>query len=209
MAYYFKLISYFFKSKIFQFFYWRLNKFSVPAPNKVKLFVLLKYSYFLDTWVESGTFKGETTKFLAKKFKYVHTIEPDKFLAEKAQKRFYKYKNIEVYNFKSKDCLKQILQKIDKSVSLWLDGHYSGGETFNNYGQSPIVFELEIIKQELTKFNEITIFIDDFRSFGKDNEYPSKFFLVNWVKSVDMEWTVEHDIFIAYNKKRYYNLLKH
>ena len=46
------------------------------TPTFVKQKILLKHSLKNSTWIETGTYIGATTGFLARKFPSVHTIEP-------------------------------------------------------------------------------------------------------------------------------------
>jgi hypothetical protein len=58
--------------------------------------------------------------------------------------------------------------------------------------------ELDIISQNIYRFSEISILIDDIRMFEKEEaSYPNRDFLVNWALVNNFWWNIEHDIFIA------------
>ena len=177
---------------------WEKNAFDVPAPNQVKWAFLQKFGKN-DVWIETGTYYGETTNFLAKNSNFVYSIEPEKYLAELAELRFAKNTKIKIIHGTSENEFEKILSKLEGKVSIWLDGHYSAGVTFKGEQDTPIRQELRAIEKLLEKFSVMNVFIDDFRCFDPENkEYPSKQFLVNWAEKCNLKWTVQHDIFYAF-----------
>jgi len=168
----------------------------------VKQAVLSRYGNLNGTWVESGTYLGKTTLFLARTAKHVFTIEPSQYLASRAQTKFCNKKNIDVIAGTSETVMPALLETLSGDVSFWLDGHTSGGITFLGEQATPIREELTAIAARLDSFNSVAVFIDDFRGFGElrggEGAYPSKAFLVDWAESVSLRWTVEHDIFVAW-----------
>jgi len=181
---------------------WSSRGYAVPAPPRVKQAVLSRYGNLNGTWVESGTYLGKTTLFLARTAKHVFTIEPSQYLASRAQTKFCNKKNIDVIAGTSETVMPALLETLSGDVSFWLDGHTSGGITFLGEQATPIREELTAIAARLDSFNSVAVFIDDFRGFGElrggEGAYPSKAFLVDWAESVSLRWTVEHDIFVAW-----------
>jgi len=181
---------------------WPLTGFGVPAPQHVKLNVLSRYGYERGTWVETGTYLGDTTQVLAQRAAHVYTIEPSAFLAERARERFKSVPTVEICEGLSEQLLPGILDKISGPVSFWLDGHASGGLTHSGPQVTPIREELTTIQAHLESMPQIAVFVDDFRGFGErhelDGAYPSRSFLVQWADSNNLNWTVEHDIFVAF-----------
>ncbi len=181
---------------------WPITGFGVPAPQHVKLNVLRRYGYPHGTWVETGTYLGDTTHVLAGQAAQVYTIEPSSFLAARARERFKSAANVEVCEGLSEQLLPAILEKLSGPVSFWLDGHASGGVTHSGPQVTPIREELTNIAQHLAVMPQVAVFVDDFRGFGQSHEpdgaYPSRSFLVHWADSNGLGWTVEHDIFVAY-----------
>ena len=96
------------------------------------------------------------------------------------------------------------LQQIQGDLNFWLDGHHSFGGTFLGGSTTPITFELECIKRELNRLGSVVVIVDDFRCFGDSEleitDYPNKNDLVEWAKSLNLAWHVEHDMFIAKTK---------
>ncbi len=181
---------------------WPLTGFGVPAPQHVKLEVLRRYGYPQGSWIETGTYLGDTTHVLARQAAKVYTIEPSAFLAARARERFKGVPTIEVCEGLSEQLLPEILAKVSGQVSFWLDGHASGGVTHSGPQVTPIREELANIEQHLASMPQVAVFVDDFRGFEPRNEldgaYPSRSFLVHWADSNGLNWTVEHDIFVAY-----------
>jgi hypothetical protein len=152
------------------------------------------------TWVETGTYLGETSIFLSKFAKQVYTIEPFEPLFKQAQIVFSNYKNIKIYNNSSEEIFESIIEGIDTdNICFWLDGHFSGEGTFEGNSHCPIEFELNIIEMNLKKFKNIKIFIDDVRLFGNDPAYPTMKSLVERIDRMSLKWKIEKDILIISN----------
>lgn len=87
------------------------------------------------TAVETGTYTGDTTKFLANRFKKVHTVELDEGLYEAVSKgnselqkksvSFHLGDSAKVF----KDHLIDTLNKDNEKVFFFLDAHWSGDDT--------------------------------------------------------------------------------
>ena len=177
---------------------WKLNGYTLPAPQTVKQHVLHRYATPDGMWVETGTYLGTTTQFLADNYKFVHTIEPAEVFYEKAIKKFTGM-NVKIYHGPSERVMPKLLPQLSGNINFWLDGHYSGGETFNGGQKCPVIEELDAIHQHRENMNKITIFIDDVRCFYPDTletGYPDISFLINWSEQNGMTWRTEHDIMI-------------
>lgn len=109
---------------------WAQKGFASPSPIFVKHSCLKRNGYPNATWVETGTYLGETTFFLSKLARQVFSIEPEPTLFLDAKPLFEKKKNVEILNGTSENILPNLLPKINGNVNFWLDGHYSMGITF-------------------------------------------------------------------------------
>lgn len=181
---------------------WSLGGFGPNLPAKAKLAVLNRYSIPDAVWIESGTYFGDTTFALARKGKTVHTIEASPSLVEQAKTRFRRMPQITVHAGDSGEIMETLLGALDgNSLNFWLDGHFSGGMTFKGVEETPIRRELEIISERLATLDQVAVFVDDFRCFPtqeqEQSDYPSREFLIDWASSLRLDWTVEHDIFVA------------
>jgi len=181
---------------------WRKRDFAENSPFFVKRKVLLNNSYG-KYWIETGTYFGQMTRFLSGISFQVWTIEPDLYLLENAKKISKRFNNIQFIHGTSETTLEKLLtevSKITKDLNFWLDGHYSHGLTFKAEVDTPIKFELEVIRNFEKSFSNITIFIDDVRCFEKNEgiyeDYPSLNYLVDWANLNGFNWKIMHDIFI-------------
>jgi hypothetical protein len=185
---------------------WKNVRFSSSPPIAVKWCVLQRFASGVN-WIETGTLHGDTALNLNKLGNNVVTIEASKFFFEKAEKRFLKNPQITpVYGDSSDVLAREILGLLEggvNEISFFLDGHYSGGDTFQSTKDTPIVKELEIIESFLERIETISVFIDDIRLFSKFNtthgDYPELSYLTQWAQKNDLEWTIELDVFIATN----------
>ena len=177
---------------------WRRLNYSSPSPQHVKIRVLKSNSLKNATWVETGTYLGDTTSKLARIARKVISIEPQAELSAFSSNRLKRFKNVEIINATSESCIIKVLEGISGPTCFWLDGHYSGDVTFQGAEISPITAELSAISNFLTR-NQVVIFVDDFRLFvnSANTAYPPHLTLVDWAVKNDLSWTVEQDIFIA------------
>ena len=178
---------------------WSRNGWEPPAPAAVKREVLLRYGIQGAVWIETGTYLGETSSFLAKNMdsKQVYSLEPSQELFEFAAKKWKKITNLIILNESSETGFKNILQQVKGDTNFWLDGHNSGDVTYMGEEFSPIKLELALIKEHLPNFKQLSVFIDDVRLFVGTDGYPKIGELVRWSESIGLNWIIEHDIFIA------------
>jgi protein-L-isoaspartate O-methyltransferase len=101
---------------------WRREKFSAPSPVAAKQAVLMRYGIPTATWVETGTYLGDTTALLAKTGHRVVTLEPAKTLFNNAQARFAGEAHVEVMNGPSETIFPTLLPKLSGDVAFWLKG---------------------------------------------------------------------------------------
>lgn len=114
-------------------------------------------------FIETGTYKAQTSVWASKTFDIVYTIEASKKLYHEALKEYRNIGNIRFMCGTSKECLKKITNEIATPAVFWLDAHWSGGETFGRDDECPLLDELGlIIKKGIQKHY---ILIDDARLF--------------------------------------------
>lgn len=179
---------------------WRKNGFASPSPHSVKMAVLERYGSFGSTWIETGSYLGETASRLSRISKQVHSIEPEKSLFEFVSWRYKKIVNLEFYYGPSEKVLEDLVRVQSANTCFWLDGHFSGDITYKGENSSPIIFELNIIEKYLANLENVRVFVDDVRDFAfqsNDSSYPNINYLVSWATKNNLNWTIEHDIFIA------------
>ena len=113
-------------------------------------------------FVETGTYKGTTTRWAAQHFETVHTIERAKNLFKECSDELAKIKGVTPHFGDSKDILPEIVKMLPDQVAVhWLDGHWSGGPTAGEGDECPILEELASLAN---RPNDL-ILIDDARLF--------------------------------------------
>jgi len=191
------------KSRFKQVLDWNTKAYTSPPPYFVKAACIKRNAVERSVFVETGTYYGDTTKFLSTFSNKVISLEPSMVLYKKAQDLLADYKNIELINGASEDVFPTLIPTLKGNVSFWLDGHFSEGDTFKGEIETPIILELDEIRKCLKNFDKVSIMIDDFRCFDPKNvkyrDYPNRKFLVEWADENQLNWNVEFDIFIAKN----------
>jgi len=182
--------------------------FGIPEKEAVFLKDLLKLSVF----VETGTYRGGTALKMSKYFRRIYTIEKSEKLYKYCQKKLNKVSNITTIFGDSRDILPGILEKED-NILFWLDAHWSGGETYGEKDECPLLYELNII-QRYYKTKNYAVLIDDARYFLAPPPYPHNF--KHWPTIIDVLKLVptEFQEVIIYNDviyifpKRYSNYFR-
>jgi hypothetical protein len=129
------------------YWFWKRSNYAPPSPYKIKNATLLINSIRNAPWIESGTYLGETTKFLAKNSPLVITFEPSELHYLYVKSRFRKVDNIKVINSTSENGLNRVISEMNGDINFYLDGHASGDGTFENNQKTPIWYELSIIEK--------------------------------------------------------------
>jgi len=160
-----------------------------PPPPVVKQRIIKNYAltFSLDTLIETGTYLGETVLAVKDVFDTIFSIELDKTLAGRAQKKFSKYRHITILEGDSGEIIQDILSRIKKPCLFWLDSHYSGGLTTKGASDTPIMQELSHIFNHHIK--EHVLLIDDARHFIGENDYPTLRELQDFVSENRPGWS--------------------
>jgi hypothetical protein len=177
------------------------RSYSSPSPTNIKMKTLLHYALKQGKWIETGTYMGGTTQYLAKRFPLIISIEPSEIFHNYSKSRLRKVKNISLLNGTSEDLFEDALVSIAPVGNVWLDGHFSDGGTFLGNKVSPVEEELSAVQRNLDKFQALVIFIDDVRLFPRSDDeetgYPTFQWVIDWCKQNGFRWQVQNDILIA------------
>ncbi|MGW8370262.1 MAG: hypothetical protein ACWGPN_16480 [Gammaproteobacteria bacterium] len=180
---------------------WAARDYMAPSPQFVKQQVLIRNGLEDATWVETGTYRGETTHVLSKVARMVFSIEPEPALFAAAERRFKGLDKVKILRGTSEEIFPRLIPELEGDVCFWLDGHYSAGETFKGPQDTPIVDELRVIGENIGSGRRIVVMVDDVRCFDpgdpRYSSYPPIDFLVDWAREHKLNWHIEHDIFIA------------
>jgi hypothetical protein len=113
-------------------------------------------------FVETGTFHGGTARWASNHFERVHTIERAESLYKLHSSELARIKGVVPHSGDSREILPQIIRTLDGQRAVyWLDGHWSGGETFGQHDECPLLDELACLSSRA----EDIILIDDARLF--------------------------------------------
>jgi hypothetical protein len=131
------------------------------VPESIVKDIATKYN--IGAFVETGTFKANTAIWASTEFDKVYTIEASEALYNDAKKKNSSIQNIEFLQGNSRDRLAEVvsLLKHDSAI-VWLDAHWSGGETYGQDDECPLLDELDII---FGSGSDHIILIDDARLF--------------------------------------------
>jgi hypothetical protein len=159
--------------KMLWFYCTKIKPMDGPQSTKEKQKLIIKVAkkYKIRTFVETGTYIGETVKTVIPFFKNIYTIELNKKLYSYNKKKFYKNMNVKIIWGDSGKKLRDILPNIKTSILFWLDAHYSTGVTSKTNKETPIEEELKTIV-EYWKRGSIVL-IDDAKLFNGKRGYPT------------------------------------
>jgi len=178
-------------------------------------------NFLNDTFVETGTFQGDTLNIIANnKFvpSKIISLELSDVFFTNCTKRFELNPNIIIYKANSKYDLYDKIKDINNKITFWLDSHWSGTPDVGCDSETicPILEELEQIKQHSNKTH--TIMIDDIRLMSncndkyigfpvKLNEILEKLYQINPNYKIQYfdDYSAKNDILVAYIEKKFEN----
>jgi hypothetical protein len=135
----------------------------------IEIILELKEAYRIKNFIETGTYSGDTAYWASQVFEQVLTIEYSQFIYEKAAQKYTHINNIEFLYGDTRQQLSNIIQDLNTPSLFWLDAHWSGGLTYGETDQCPLIEEIEIINNS---DHEHFIFIDDARLFMSPPPLP-------------------------------------
>jgi hypothetical protein len=143
-----------------------------PMPEPMKRLTLQHYANrcSLKTFIETGTFRGETLAILEGQMDELHSVELSPELFAAAKKKFEGSSKIHLHHGDSADIFPNILAGFNNPALIWLDAHYSAKITAHGPEETPILAELEAVF--CNKNHRHCILIDDAREFEGNPAYP-------------------------------------
>jgi hypothetical protein len=133
-------------------------------PILTPLFYSLTQNIKTRHYIETGAYIGDGIKLVLNNYENIHSIELAEKWYEYNVEQFKNNKNVKMYLGDSKKILPELLNNINEPMTIFLDAHYSGGTTAFGDEETPLLFELEILKNR--KYDDIII-VDDCRLLGK------------------------------------------
>lgn len=129
----------------------------------LELLKVLKGLLPLETFVETGTFQGNTTELLAHMFSCVHTVERSEELYVAARQKLAGKPNVLLHHGSSPTILTKLAPSLTgKSVGYWLDAHWCGSNTAGHDDECPLLAEIASIGEINSRS---VVLIDDARLF--------------------------------------------
>lgn len=131
------------------------------------------YKNLIKTFIETGTYKGQTTRMASKHFDKVYTFEIVHALYLESITTGYKENCTNIFYFlgDSVELLHIILPVLNVPSLYFIDAHISGSDSsFNNKELVPLMSEIDVI---LTHNKGHNIFILDDARFWIGNNKPS------------------------------------
>jgi hypothetical protein len=116
----------------------------------------------ITTFIETGTYKAETTQWAATEFNKVVTVEAHGEFYNRARKIFRDNKSVRCVFGDSLIELPEIIKRLRKPTMIWLDAHKCRFEDSLTASECPLLDELRAIKKTSV---EHLILIDDARMF--------------------------------------------
>jgi len=98
------------------------------------------------TFIETGTYRGTTTRGAAGHFESVFTMERAEGLYQQHHQDLRALGNVEPFFGDSKNLLREVVSRLGNQPAVfWLDGHWSGGETAGKNDECPVLSELDTL----------------------------------------------------------------
>lgn len=135
-----------------------MTRWGIPKETVLKL----SEQFNIDGFIETGTYKGETSLWASHHFNCVTTVEASRELYSAAKTKLSNNNKINLIFGNSKDALREIVKSLRGPALFWLDAHYSGGQTFGSTDECPLIEELNEINSSK---HDHFVLIDDARLF--------------------------------------------
>lgn len=176
---------------------------NLAATTTTEVFAKYRNRIFIETGSQYG---DGIQKALNAGYEKVYSIELSPTFYNHCVKRFKGNKNVKIILGDSSKELPKLLTEINEPVTFWLDGHYSWKNTARGDTNTPILNELDTIKNHHIK--DHTILIDDVRQFGTVefdfislDEIKEKILEINSKYSITFEnGHISNDVLVAKTK---------
>ncbi|MBI5387437.1 MAG: hypothetical protein HZA90_22485 [Verrucomicrobia bacterium] len=146
-----------------------------PAPDnhhfKVQRIRRIGREFNCRSFIETGTFFGQTLAAVSNQFEKCLSVELLETLYEGNRRSFARKGSVTVFHGDSGSVLGDMIDQSSGRILFWLDGHFSGGITGHGSEVTPIMTELNSIRTKGRK--DDCILIDDLRLFVGTMGYPT------------------------------------
>ena len=148
------------------------------------------------TAIETGTYKGKTAKRLSSIATHVTSIEANQEFYRKALQRVEKIDNLTLVHGDSGLVLGVAIPSTEDRCLIWLDAHYSGGNTAGVLNHCPLMDELNHILPSRDASNTV-ILIDDSRGLIGKSGWPLLSELIGLLNTHGFSSIIIDDVLIA------------
>ncbi|MBV5329830.1 MAG: hypothetical protein JZU65_19740, partial [Chlorobium sp.] len=131
------------------------------------------------SFIETGTYQGDTVNSLVSLFDKLYSIELSDSLYEKAKKKNLDIPSITILHGDSAVRLAESIELSKGTFQIfWLDAHYSGEGTARGLSNTPVLKEIETIcmagnSQSIVLIDDIRMFKDKFANGFRKHEAVS------------------------------------
>ena len=179
--------------------------------NKRNILIDYARRFDLKTFIETGTYKGDTVKAMLQShcFEIIHTIDIYVDRVQKAKRRYASFPQVYCWHGDSAVVLPELLADLTEPALFWLDAHHSGKQIARQKGliSTPIVAELQAVLAHDCAAEHVLL-IDDYRYMaefgGQYASYPTEEELRGIILGRFPEWTyeVKNDILRCHRAER-------
>jgi hypothetical protein len=127
-----------------------------------RLVLSLRDALGAKTFIETGTFRGATAEWASRHFERVHSVERAEPIYRETRSRLGDITNLSLYLGDTREILHDLVAGLDRPAVLWLDAHFSGGETAGKGDECPLLDELAIANASQS---DLAVLVDDARYF--------------------------------------------
>ena len=146
--------------------------------------------------IETGTYKGKTARRLSSIATHVTSIESNLDFYVNALKWVKKFDNLTLVHGDSGAVLGNVIPSTEEHCLIWLDAHYSGGNTAGVLNHCPVINELNHILPSRSASNTI-ILIDDSRGLIGQSGWPLLSELIGLLNAHGFPSIIIDDVLIA------------
>lgn len=151
-----------------------------------ELALQLRDKYNLETFLETGTYRGESCLWAAENFEHVISIEKDQGRYRKVMGMTYKLENVKLLLGDSREMLFTALRDVRTPALIYLDAHLFGftKNGWSNNDQCPLKEELLAVRQ--IRIGHVVI-IDDANWFIDKPEFdhdPKQFIRIDEINTI-------------------------
>ena len=122
-----------------------------------------------DTFIETGTFQGDTAEWAAGQFAHVSTIELPGPWYDGSKERLKNLPAVTLHCGDTREIMRQVVAHLTKPAIFWLDAHWMGSGPKGKDCECPVIDEITYIN---TSVYVHTILVDDARYFCKPPPPP-------------------------------------